>query len=185
MWPHEQNSGNMLYFGKNWSLYEFEGSNFNKLYHFSQLQNWKNSMKCLILQFADIENFILQGSPLQIWPSQKWPLFSKTEITNIFVSMNFYSPWVIEQENPNIDDGYFMWILNFWILYDSLWRFPRSFREFRRVLEIFWDFLRVLESFLKISNEFQRISETLDTFGEFQRVFEIFWDFLRFFEIFE
>ena len=88
-----------------------------------------------------------KGPPLQIWPSQKWPLFSKTEITNIFVSMNFYSPWVIEQENPNIDDGYFMWILNFWIVCDSLWRFPRSFREYRRVLEIFWDFLRFFEIF--------------------------------------
>ena len=47
-----------------------------------------------------------KGPPLQIWLSLKWPLFSKTEITNIFVSMDFFSPWVIEQENPNINDGY-------------------------------------------------------------------------------
>ena len=49
-----------------------------------------------------------KGPPLQIWLSQKWPLFSKTEITNIFVLMDFYSPWVIEQKNPNIDDGYLL-----------------------------------------------------------------------------
>ena len=55
---------------------------------------------------------VWKGPSLQIWLSRKWPRFSKTEITNIFVLMDFYSPWVIEQENPNSDYGYFMWILN-------------------------------------------------------------------------
>ena len=112
MWRHEQN-GEICFILAKMGLYTNLRDPILTIYTiFRNFRTGRIRWNTSFYKFPTSKISFCKGPPLQIWLSQKWPLFSKTEITNIFVLMDFYSPWVIEQKNPNIDDGYFMWILN-------------------------------------------------------------------------
>ena len=59
---------------------------------------------------------------------------------------------------------------------DSFGTLPTSFREFRRVSEIFRDSTRILDSFGTLSRSFREFRNILEIFGFF---FEGFRAFLR------
>ena len=119
MWRHKQN-GEICFISAKMGLFTNLRDPILTIYTiFRNFRTGRIRWNTSFYKFPTSKISFCKGPSLQIWLSQKWPLFSKTEITNIFVLMDFYSPWVIEQKNPNIDDEYFMWIFRnqvLWIL---------------------------------------------------------------------
>ena len=112
MWRHEQN-GEICFISAKMGLYTNLRDPILTIYTiFRNFRTGRIRWNTSFYKFPTSKISFCKGPPLQIWLSQKWPLFSKTEITNIFVLMDFYSPWVIEQENPNIIDRWLVFYVN-------------------------------------------------------------------------